>query len=210
ERRGSRGAVRADRRGPRAPELAPAGPDDDAAVVGRPRSLARLFSETAGIGGAARTGAAFDGNVARSGVRDPGRLDLRARGNGVIREEEDGVSGGMTVGRYSPMPPARTGVADYAASLLAGLREHGNVEANPRRCDAALYQIGNNALHAGIYARALERPGVIVLHDAVLHHFLLGQLDEPRYVEEFVFNYGEWNRGLARELWRGRAASGAD
>jgi glycosyltransferase involved in cell wall biosynthesis len=49
-----------------------------------------------------------------------------------------------------------------------------------------------------------------VLHDAVLHHFLLGQLDEARYVEEFVFNYGEWNRGLARELWRSRAVSGAD
>src|SRR5262249_41101699 len=28
--------------------------------------------------------------------------------------------------------------------------------------------------------------------------------------EEFVFNYGEWSRGLARELWRGRAASGMD
>jgi glycosyltransferase involved in cell wall biosynthesis len=65
-------------------------------------------------------------------------------------------------------------------------------------------------MHAGIYERALERPGVVVLHDAVLHHFLLGHLDEPRYVEEFVYNYGEWYRPLARELWRGRAASGAD
>lgn len=116
----------------------------------------------------------------------------------------------MTVGFYSPMPPARTGVADYAAALLAGLREHGPVELAPRRCDAPLYHIGNNGLHAAIYERALEHPGVVVLHDAVLHHFLLGQLDETRYVEEFVFNYGEWNRSLARELWRGRAASGAE
>jgi glycosyltransferase involved in cell wall biosynthesis len=108
------------------------------------------------------------------------------------------------------MPPARTGVADYAAALLAGLREHGRVDVAPRECDVALYQIGNNGLHAEIYARALKCPGVVVLHDAVLQHFLLGQLDEERYVEEFVFNYGEWNRGLARELWRGRAGSGAD
>ena len=72
----------------------------------------------------------------------------------------------------------------------------------------ALYHLGNNALHAAIYRRALERPGVVVLHDAVLHHFLLGQLDEAAYIEEFVYNYGEWNRALARELWRGRAASG--
>jgi glycosyltransferase involved in cell wall biosynthesis len=56
----------------------------------------------------------------------------------------------------------------------------------------------------------LEHPGVTVLHDAVLHHFLLGQLAEARYVDEFVYNYGEWSRGLAQDLWRGRAASGAD
>lgn len=49
-----------------------------------------------------------------------------------------------------------------------------------------------------------------MLHDAVLHHFLLGQMDEAAYIDEFAYNYGEWSRGLARELWRGRAASGAD
>jgi glycosyltransferase involved in cell wall biosynthesis len=116
----------------------------------------------------------------------------------------------MTVGFYSPLPPARTGVADYAAALLTGIREHGSVEIAPKRCDVALYQLGNNGLHAGIYRRALERPGVVVLHDAVLNHFLLGQLDERQYVDEFVFNYGEWHRGLAAELWRSRGGSGAD
>jgi glycosyltransferase involved in cell wall biosynthesis len=93
---------------------------------------------------------------------------------------------------------------------VAELRRHGRVEIAPERCDVALYHLGNNALHAAIYRRALERPGVVVLHDAVLHHFLLGQLDEASYIEEFVYNYGEWNRGLARELWRGRASSATD
>jgi glycosyltransferase involved in cell wall biosynthesis len=120
----------------------------------------------------------------------------------------------MTVGFYSPMPPARTGVADYAAALQAELRRHGRVKiasgVSPGPCDVALYHLGNNALHAEIYRRALERPGVVTLHDAVLHHFLLGQLDEAAYIEEFVYNYGEWNRTLAGELWRGRAASAAD
>ncbi len=120
----------------------------------------------------------------------------------------------MTVGFYAPMPPARTGVADYAAALVAELRRHGRVKmapgVPPGTCDAALYHLGNNALHAEIYRRALERPGVVTLHDAVLHHFLLGQLDEAAYIEEFVYNYGEWNRGLARELWRGRATSATD
>ena len=51
---------------------------------------------------------------------------------------------------------------------------------------------------------------MVVLHDAVLNHFYLGQLDEAAYTEEFAYNYGEWNRGLGRELWRRRAAAGAD
>jgi glycosyltransferase involved in cell wall biosynthesis len=116
----------------------------------------------------------------------------------------------VTVGFFSPLPPARSGVADYAAALLAELRRYGRVEPHAEHCDIALYHLGNNALHAEIYRRAIERPGVVVLHDAVLNHFFLGQLSETAYVDEFVYNYGEWNRGLAHELWRGRAAAGAD
>jgi glycosyltransferase involved in cell wall biosynthesis len=101
-------------------------------------------------------------------------------------------------------------VADYAATLLTALRRHGTVEVAPERSDIALYHTGNNGLHAEIYRLALAQPGVVVLHDAVLHHFLLGQLTETGYADEFVYNYGEWNRGLARELWRDRAASGTD
>jgi len=116
----------------------------------------------------------------------------------------------VTVGFYAPLPPARTGVADYAAALLAALRQRGPIEIAPDACDSALYHIGNNRQHAEIYRRALERPGVVVLHDTVLHHFLLGELDQPRYVEEFIYNYGAWNRGLAEDLWRHRAASGSE
>ncbi|HEX3876050.1 MAG TPA: glycosyltransferase [Bryobacteraceae bacterium] len=116
----------------------------------------------------------------------------------------------MTVGFFSPLPPARTGVADYSAALLQELRKTGRVDIAPARCDVALYQTGNNALHAEIYRRALEQPGIAVIHDAVLHHFLLGQLDERQYIDEFVFNYGEWHRQLARELWHARASSASD
>lgn len=116
----------------------------------------------------------------------------------------------MTVGFYAPLLPARTGVADYAAALLDALRRLGPVEIAPEGCDVALYHLGNNPLHAEIYQRSLEQPGIVVLHDAVLHHFLLGQLSEREYVEEFVYNYGEWSRGVAEDLWQGRAASAAD
>ena len=113
----------------------------------------------------------------------------------------------MTVGFDAPFPPGRTGVADYAASLMTALSRHGTVEVNARRADVWLYHLGNNHLHREIYQRALVHPGVVVLHDAVLQHFFLGTLDEQDYVEEFVFNYGEWHRELAHELWRGRANS---
>ena len=133
------------------------------------------------------------------------RLEPLPDGRGSVR----GI-GAATIGYHAPLPPAPSGVADYAAALLSELRKHAAVVVAPRRCDIALYHLGNNALHAEIYRRALETPGVVVLHDAVLHHFLLGQLDERAYIEEFIYNYGEWNRALAGELWRGRAASGAD
>ena len=57
----------------------------------------------------------------------------------------------MTISYYSPMPPARTGVADYSAALVRALRKEAEVEVNPGTPRGApLYQIGNNPLHAGI------------------------------------------------------------
>ena len=116
----------------------------------------------------------------------------------------------MKVGFHSPLPPARTGVADYSAALLRALWPLGQVEVNAREADVHLYHLGNNRLHAEIYQRALGVPGVVVLHDAVLHHFLLGTLGESEYLEEFVYNYGTWSEAQARRLWRNRARSAAD
>jgi glycosyltransferase involved in cell wall biosynthesis len=118
--------------------------------------------------------------------------------------------GFMTVGFFAPLPPAPTGVADYAAALLEEMRRSGRVDVGGRKHDVALYHVGNNHLHREIYQAALERPGVVVMHDAVLQHFLLGTLSEKEYCEEFVYNYGEWMRPLAGELWRNRARSAAD
>lgn len=109
----------------------------------------------------------------------------------------------VNVNHYAPPPGSPTGVADYAESLARALETYGALP-------APLYHLGNNGLHASIYRRALEIPGVIVLHDAVLHHFLLGTLTRQQYVNEFVYNYGEWRRHLAEELWAERASSAVD
>jgi glycosyltransferase involved in cell wall biosynthesis len=114
------------------------------------------------------------------------------------------------IGFFSPLPPAATGVADYSDALLRAMRRLGSVAVGSHRADIALYHVGNNQLHAAIYQLALERPGVTVLHDAVLQHFFLGSLDRAAYVGEFVHNYGEWSRDLAADLWINRARSAAD
>ena len=56
----------------------------------------------------------------------------------------------------------------------------------------------------------MAEPGVVILHDALLQHLYLGAFSENRYVEEYVHNYGEWERSFAVELWRERAGSGMD
>jgi glycosyltransferase involved in cell wall biosynthesis len=116
----------------------------------------------------------------------------------------------VKVGFLSPLPPARTGVAAYAAALLPALGTLCDVRTGAATANVWLYQVGNNPLHAGIYRRALAQPGVAVLHDAVLHHLLLGLLDRQAYIEEFVYNYGEPQRGLAADLWESRSGSAQD
>lgn len=113
----------------------------------------------------------------------------------------------MTIGLFSPLPPARTGVADYAAALSTALSAHGAVHPNAPG-DVNLYQIGNNRLHAADLARAVAHPGVVTLHDASLQHLYLATLSEDAYADEFTFNYGAWFGSLGRELYRGRAGSG--
>ena len=117
----------------------------------------------------------------------------------TIRTQEKVVTGW----HHAPPPGSRSGVADYAQRLGNALQPHWDPSTD-------LYHIGNNGLHLEIYTRAIERPGIVVLHDAVLNHLLLGTLDRERYVAEFVHNYGEWRRDLAEELWERRASSGVD
>jgi glycosyltransferase involved in cell wall biosynthesis len=127
----------------------------------------------------------------------------------------------VRVALVSPLPPAPTGIAEYTVRLRQAL-ELGAAAAGDGivfeavdasalepagAFDAHIYQIGNNRLHAAVYRAALETPGIVVLHDAVLHHLLLGVLSEQEYVEEFVYNYGGWYRDIAADLWRERGHS---
>jgi len=116
----------------------------------------------------------------------------------------------MTVGYHAPPPGSHSGVADYAETLRTALQRLGPVESGASKADIHLYHLGNNKLHEEIYARALAEPGVVVLHDAVLHHFLLGSLSREQYIAEWVHNQGKWRLDLGEELWRDRARASVD
>jgi glycosyltransferase involved in cell wall biosynthesis len=116
----------------------------------------------------------------------------------------------VTVGYHAPPPGSHSGVADYAETLRVALSLRGRVQTGAAKADVHLYHLGNNRLHEKIYARALATPGIVVLHDAVLHHFLLGTLSKEQYIAEWVYNYGEWRRNLGEELWAERSRAPVD
>ena len=86
----------------------------------------------------------------------------------------------VRVAYYSPMPPSPSGIADYSALLLPALRERIDVvvaEPGKRRphADIALYHVGNEPeAHGWIVDALREQPGIVVLHEYVLHHLIAG------------------------------------
>lgn len=118
----------------------------------------------------------------------------------------------------------RSGISDYSVDLLPELAARADVRVlrlpgqevapelearwRPEPAERAgedgrlpLYQMGNNRYHEAVWRLALERPGVVVLHDLVLHHFLLDRTVgrdrfEP-YRDQLESDHG----------WIGRAAA---
>jgi len=138
---------------------------------------------------------------------------------------------------WSPFNPKLSGISDYSESLVAALRRYADVDcyvegyqpsnrpladtlpfydarAYPqisaaRPYDLDLYQIGNNALHRYIYRQALQRPGIITLHDVVLYyliyHTLVKDGDTSAFWAEVAYSEGPAVAERARrEYLRGR------
>ena len=127
----------------------------------------------------------------------------------------------------SPLPPVRSGIADYSVDLLPHLSEIADVRlirlpdlpVDPeieRRWPMApasetgangrlpLYQMGNNRYHAGVLDLAMKRPGVLTLHDVVLHHLLL----DLTLGREEPSGFWDYKDRLARDHgWIGEAAA---
>jgi glycosyltransferase involved in cell wall biosynthesis len=131
----------------------------------------------------------------------------------------------MRVAYYSPQPPERSGIADYSALLLPALGERIDIEIVRRgarrfrrRSDISLYHVGNDPEAHGWIVEALRRrPGLVVLHDFVLHHLVagmtLGRGDGGGYLDAMQREAGPVGRMLAHgvidellpPLWENRA-----
>ncbi len=138
----------------------------------------------------------------------------------------------------SPVNPAASGISDYSEELLPYLGQYADItlyledrlhpnnpqltqhlEVQPLRrlerahrrrpYDAIVYHMGNSPVHAGIWRAAQRLPGVIVLHEFVLNHFMLWyaanmQHDVQRYVRAMQARYGEEGAHIAQLMIRGR------
>ena len=120
----------------------------------------------------------------------------------------------MKVAYLSPLPPERTGISEYSELLLPALRERVDVEvvargqSAPRGADVCLYHVGNNPdAHGWIVEALRKRPGVVVLHDFVLHHLVagltLGRRDGPGYLGAMQREAGVPGRLLAHGVLDG-------
>ena len=126
----------------------------------------------------------------------------------------------------SPLPPTRSGIADYAAEALPHLASRAEVAlleppgwepsvaagwlSGLRRLpwDAAapkgfvpLLHLGNNPYHLWIARRLRRFGGMVVLHDTVLHHLLVEEAsadgDWQRFAEELGGAHGWSGSALA-------------
>jgi glycosyltransferase involved in cell wall biosynthesis len=121
----------------------------------------------------------------------------------------------VRVAYYSPLPPERSGIADYSALLLPALERLVDIEivrrgrTRPVAADVALYHVGNDPeAHGWIVEAMRRRPGVVVLHEFVLHHLVagltIGRKDGPGYLAAMERDAGVAGRLLAHGVLDGR------
>lgn len=128
----------------------------------------------------------------------------------------------MRVAYFSPLNPIKSGISDYSEELLSELSGYGrfdlfvdgyrpttpwlheNFDINDHGVfrerykggndyDISIYHLGNNDNHAYIWRTLHDYPGLVVLHEPILHHFLFsqtignGRLDD--YLRELDYSY---------------------
>lgn len=120
----------------------------------------------------------------------------------------------------TPLPPERTGIADYSVELLPALAAHYQIDViteqasidapwvsqhcavhnaawlrdNAHLFDAVLYQMGNSAYHDWMVALLDDVPGIVVLHDFFLSGLIWALEAMPQHhgikLRELYYSHG--------------------
>ncbi|MBN1484483.1 MAG: glycosyltransferase family 4 protein [Chloroflexia bacterium] len=147
----------------------------------------------------------------------------------------------MRIAYFSPLNPIASGISDYSEDLLPYLGAYAEIDlfidkgyapSNPdlsahfaihrydryprllrrRGYDVTLYHVGNSPAHDYIL-HSLERcPGVVVLHDLVLHHLMLWRAFEHgdgMAYHDAMLKYGEAAWKLALRMMKGQMSAEA-
>jgi glycosyltransferase involved in cell wall biosynthesis/SAM-dependent methyltransferase len=101
------------------------------------------------------------------------------------------------------MPPSKSGIADYCAVLVSELEKLVDLTIfdgpekpyDPALFDIDVYHVGNNPFHTYVYEAALRRPGVVVMHEANLHHL----------IADYTIRRGNWDAYMAEVVLNGTA-----
>jgi glycosyltransferase involved in cell wall biosynthesis len=129
----------------------------------------------------------------------------------------------MRIAWFSPFPPERSGIAAYSAELLPVLHGH-TIERIPelgahdfvwkhRRdpYNLVVYQLGNAPCHDYMWAYLAAFPGLVVLHDARLHHARARRLLKDRrfddYRREFAYDHPDARPEVAEYAIEGLGGS---
>jgi len=124
----------------------------------------------------------------------------------AVAPRTDEGSAALRVALWSPLPPQRSGIADYTVELLRGLEPDHDVEvfvddgylpdtgllrdhrvqhhsAFARRhrqapFDSVVYQMGGSTYHLYMYEPLQATPGIVVLHDLMWSHVLYTDFNE--------------------------------
>jgi len=129
---------------------------------------------------------------------------------------------------FSPFPPKRSGISDYATDLLRELQGYCKIDvyhdegyfpslaqadsdlriydhrlftrrAESLRYDAILYQMGNHLYHRFIYRALLNHPGIVTLHDANISAFHIVMALRPDAPADHLQQEFSYYPGSSRE-----------
>lgn len=130
----------------------------------------------------------------------------------------------MRIAWFSPLPPTRSGIAAYSTELLPELSAAHGIDSYDEASahdfvwkhrrdpyELVVYQLGNAPCHDYMWAYLARFPGLVVLHDARLHHArarrLLNQRRFDDYRSEFRYDHPDARQDFAEYAVEGLGGS---